>query len=208
MLGGVADNDDDGAQAADVESILGLCRAQGLPERMLRWHYRSRHQSLIAVSNSQFYENKLFIVPSPYTSEAGVGLRFHHLPEAVYDRGKTASNPKEARAVALAVIEHAKSTPNQSLGVATFSTQQRRTIVDELELLRRQHPETEGFFSGRPDEPFFVKSLENIQGDERDVILISMGYGRDINGQVKMNFGPVSTEGGERRLNVLISRAK
>lgn len=208
MLGDVADNDDDGAQAADVESILGLCRAQGLPERMLRWHYRSRHQSLIAVSNSQFYENKLFIVPSPYTSEAGVGLRFHHLPEAIYDRGKTASNPKEARAVALAVIEHAKSVPNLSLGVATFSTQQRRAIVDELELLRRQHPETEGFFSGRPDEPFFVKSLENIQGDEREVILISVGYGRDINGQVTMNFGPVSREGGERRLNVLISRAK
>lgn len=208
MLGEVADNDDDGAQAADVESILGLCRAQGLPERMLRWHYRSRHQSLIAVSNSQFYENKLFIVPSPYTSEAGVGLRFHHLPEAVYDRGKTASNPKEARAVALAVIEHAKNTPNLSLGVATFSTQQRRAIVDALELLRRQHPETEGFFSGRPDEPFFVKSLENIQGDERDVIFISVGYGRDINGQVTMNFGPVSKEGGERRLNVLISRAK
>jgi len=207
MLGDVA-GDDDGAQAADVESILGLCRAQGLPERMLRWHYRSRHQSLIAVSNSQFYENKLFIVPSPYTSEAGVGLVFHHLPEAVYDRGKTASNPKEARAVALAVIEHAKSTPNQSLGVATFSTQQRRAIVDELEVLRRQHPETEGFFSGRPDEPFFVKSLENIQGDERDVVLISVGYGRDINGQVTMNFGPVSREGGERRLNVLISRAK
>lgn len=208
VLGEVADNDDDGAQAADVESILGLCRAQGLPERMLRWHYRSRHQSLIAVSNSQFYENKLFIVPSPYTSEAGVGLRFHHLPEAIYDRGKTASNPKEARAVALAVIEHAKHTPNLSLGVATFSTQQRRAIVDELELLRRQHPETEGFFSGRPDEPFFVKSLENIQGDERDVIFISVGYGRDINGQVTMNFGPVSKEGGERRLNVLISRAK
>lgn len=208
MLGDAAGSDEDGAQAADVESILGLCRARGLPERMLRWHYRSRHQSLIAVSNSQFYENKLFIVPSPYTSEAGVGLRFNHLPAAVYDRGNTRTNPLEAKAVARAVIAHARATPHMSLGVATFSTQQRRAIWDELELLRRQHPETEGFFGEHSNEPFFVKSLENIQGDERDVIYISVGYGRDSQNSITMNFGPVSREGGERRLNVLISRAK
>lgn len=200
--------DGDGAQAADVESILGLCRARGLPERMLRWHYRSRHQSLIAVSNREFYDNKLFIVPSPYTGEAGVGLRFHHLPDAVYDRGNTRTNPKEAKTVAMSVIAHAQTTPHLTLGVATFSTQQRRAVFDEIELLRRQHPETEGFFAAHVHEPFFVKSLENIQGDERDVILISIGYGRDAHGNVSMNFGPVSNEGGERRLNVLISRAK
>lgn len=206
--GGDREDDEGGAQASDVESILGLCRARGLPERMLRWHYRSRHQSLIAVSNQQFYEGKLFIVPSPYTSEAGVGLRLHHLPEAVYDRGNTRTNPKEAKAVALAVLAHAQNTPHLTLGVATFSTAQRRAILDELEVLRRQHPETEGFFADHPAEPFFVKSLENIQGDERDVIFISVGYGRDAQRHMTMNFGPVSSEGGERRLNVLISRAK
>ncbi|UDI81085.1 DNA/RNA helicase [Xanthomonas citri pv. mangiferaeindicae] len=206
--GGEREDDEGGAQASDVESILGLCRARGLPERMLRWHYRSRHQSLIAVSNQQFYEGKLFIVPSPYTSEAGVGLRLHHLPEAIYDRGNTRTNPKEAKAVALAVLAHAQSTPQLTLGVATFSTAQRRAILDELELLRRQHPETEGFFADHPAEPFFVKSLENIQGDERDVIFISVGYGRDAQRHMTMNFGPVSSDGGERRLNVLISRAK
>lgn len=206
--GGDREEDESGAQASDVESILGLCRARGLPERMLRWHYRSRHQSLIAVSNQQFYEGKLFIVPSPYTSEAGVGLRLHHLPEAIYDRGNTRTNPKEAKAVALAVLAHAQNTPQLTLGVATFSTAQRRAILDELELLRRQHPETEGFFADHPAEPFFVKSLENIQGDERDVIFISVGYGRDAQSHMTMNFGPVSSDGGERRLNVLISRAK
>lgn len=206
--GGDREDDESGAQASDVESILGLCRARGLPERMLRWHYRSRHQSLIAVSNQQFYEGKLFIVPSPYTSEAGVGLRLHHLPEAIYDRGNTRTNPKEAKAVALAVLTHAQNTPQLTLGVATFSTAQRRAILDELELLRRQHPETEGFFADHPAEPFFVKSLENIQGDERDVIFISVGYGRDAQRHMTMNFGPVSSDGGERRLNVLISRAK
>lgn len=175
---------------------------------MLQWHYRSRHQSLIAVSNSQFYENKLFIVPSPYTSEAGVGLRFHHITDAVYDRGVTRTNPKEAHAVAMAVIAHAQTAPQLTLGVAAFSTQQKRAIYDEVELLRRQHPETEGFFAAHAHEPFFVKSLENIQGDERDVILISICYGKDAQKNMTMNFGPVSSEGGERRLNVLISRAK
>jgi len=203
-----ASNDDDGTAAADVESVLGLCRARGLPDRMLRWHYRSRHESLIAVSNSQFYENKLLIVPSPYTGEAGLGLQFHHHPNTVYDRGGTGTNVEEAKVVAVAVIKHAIERPHLSLGVAAFSTQQRRAVFDQVELLRRQHPETEGFFAAHPNEPFFVKSLENIQGDERDVIFISVGYGRDAQNHMTMNFGPLGKQGGERRLNVLISRAK
>ena len=202
------DTDDDTTEAGDVESILGLCRARGLPERMLRWHYRSRHQSLIAISNREFYRNELFIVPSPYTQAANLGLRFTHLPNAVYDRGGARDNPEEAQVVAEAVIEHAKRTPELSLGVATFSTAQRRAIWDRIELLRRQFPETEAFFDAHPAEPFFVKSLENIQGDERDVVYISVGYGRDAHKNLTMNFGPLSNKGGERRLNVLISRAK
>lgn len=202
------ESEDDTTEAGDVESILGLCRARGLPERMLRWHYRSRHQSLIAISNREFYRNELFIVPSPYTQAANLGLRFTHLPNAVYDRGGARDNPEEAQVVAEAVIEHAKRTPELSLGVATFSTAQRRAIWDRVELLRRQFPETEAFFDAHPAEPFFVKSLENIQGDERDVIYISVGYGRDAHKNLTMNFGPLSNKGGERRLNVLISRAK
>lgn len=208
LAGEDATQDEGGADAPDVESILGLCKARGLPDRMLEWHYRSRHQSLIAVSNREFYENRLKIVPSPFTSEAGVGLRFHHLPDAVYDRGGKRINLTEAKTVAQAVIAHAQASPELSLGVVAFSTQQRRAIFDEVELLRRQHPETEGYFAGRPDEPFFAKNLENVQGDERDVIFISIGYGRDAHGAVRMEFGPVSRDGGERRLNVLISRAK
>ncbi len=202
------EEDDDGAQVADIESILGLFTARGLPQRMLRWHYRSRHQSLIAVSNTQFYENKLFIVPSPYTAEAGMGLRFHHLPEGRFDSGGTKTNAVEAKAVAEAIIRHAKSEPELSLGVATFSIGQRRAIQDELERLRRLNPDTEPFFHAHPSEPFFVKNLENVQGDERDVIIISVGYGRSAQGHMAMRFGPLSADGGERRLNVLISRAK
>lgn len=202
------DDDDDSTQVADIESILGLFVARGLPQRMLRWHYRSRHQSLIAVSNSQFYENKLFIVPSPYTEEAGMGLRFHYVENGVFESGASNSNPVEAKRVATAILEHIQTNPSLSLGVATFSVSQRKAIQDELELLRRLNPQYEDFFHAHPGEPFFIKNLENIQGDERDVIMISVGYARNVQGYLAMRFGPLGSQGGERRLNVLISRAK
>lgn len=209
MTGGSQDDEEiDEAQVSDIESILGLFSARGLPQRMLRWHYRSKHQSLIAVSNSQFYENKLFIVPSPYTKEAGMGLQFNHIADGVFDSGNSGTNEIEAKAVANAIIQHARLSPQLSLGVATFSVKQRKAIQDQLELLRRQNLESETFFNLHPNEPFFVKNLENVQGDERDVIFISVGYARNAQGYLAMRFGPLSADGGERRLNVLISRAK
>lgn len=211
MMGDSEDDSDDGTtKVADIESILGLFSARGLPKRMLRWHYRSRHQSLIAVSNSQFYENKLFIIPSPYTSDGGSGLRFHHIADGLFDTGKTRTNTVEAKVVARAIIQHAKDCSKLSLGVAAFSAQQRRAIQDQLEVLRRDlAPEHEAFFQSHPNEPFFIKNLENVQGDERDVIFISVGYGpSEPGGRPAMRFGPLGMPGGERRLNVLISRAK
>ncbi len=204
------DEDGDGLslQAKDAESILDLCLAKGVPHRMLSWHYRSKHQSLIAVSNREFYENKLFIVPSPYDAVAGMGLKFHLLRQAPYDRGGTRTNPAEAKIVAEAVIRHALDHPEHSLGVGTFSVAQRQAVLKELEILRRANPAAEGFFAHTALEPFFVKNLENIQGDERDVIFISVGYGKNEQGFLAHAFGPLSGEGGERRLNVLISRAK
>lgn len=203
--GGPEDDEDDGAKVSDIESILGLFSARGLPERMLRWHYRSRHQSLIAVSNSQFYDSKLFIVPSPYTQDAGMGLRFHFVEDGIFE---DSVNKVEAKVVAAAIIRHALESPQLSLGVAAFSLKQRREIQDQLELLRRLNPKTEEFFHAHPNEPFFVKNLENVQGDERDVILISVAYAKNSQGYMSMRFGPLGADGGERRLNVLISRAK
>ncbi len=202
------DEDDDDSVVADMESILGLFRAEGAPDRMLRWHYRSRHESLIAVSNREFYENELVVFPSPDSSRESIGLRYHHLPDTHYDRGRSSANRKEAAAVATHVMEHARRSPELTLGVAAFSSAQRDAIQDELERLRRQDPSCETFFNDHPEEPFFVKNLENVQGDERDVIFISIGYGRDAGGRVAMNFGPLTAQGGERRLNVLITRAK
>jgi very-short-patch-repair endonuclease len=195
-------------QAKDAESILELCLAKGVPYRMLAWHYRSKHQSLIAVSNREFYENKLFIVPSPYDAIAGMGLKFNLVKNAPYDRGGTRTNPVEAKIIAETVIRHAREHPEKSLGVATFSVSQRQAVLKELELLRRVNSDVEEFFGTASIEPFFVKNLENIQGDERDVIFISVGYGKTEQGYLAHAFGPLSGEGGERRLNVLISRAK
>jgi very-short-patch-repair endonuclease len=193
---------------ADLESVLGLFSAQGAPERMLRWHYRSRHESLITVSNHEFYEDRLVVFPSPDKGREDVGLVYHHLPDTVYDRGGTRSNVGEAKKVAEAVMEHARNRPHRTLGVAAFSVAQMQAVEDQLEIMRRSDPSCEGFFMAHPHEPFFVKNLENVQGDERDVVFISVGYGRIAGGYVPMSFGPLNLDGGERRLNVLITRAR
>lgn len=203
------DEEQEGAQAKDLESILSLCAAKGLPQRMLQWHYRSRHESLIAVSNKEFYEGNLFIVPSPDKERRELGLKLHYLPEGRFDRGNSYKNHVEAIAIAQAVIEHARDRPDLTLGVGAMSVRQRQAITDELEVARRQHPELERFFTTHLHEPFFVKNLENIQGDERDVILISIGYGRSkSDDKLYQNYGPLNSDGGHRRLNVLITRAR
>ena len=211
-LGRGGDDGNDDAEGVtptgDLESILGLCKARGVPDAMLRWHYRSRHPSLIAVSNHEFYDDRLFVIPSPVADPEALGLRFEHVTEGHYDRGGSRTHDAEARRVAEAVMRHAREHTSVTLGVGTFSVAQRDAVLDHLETLRRADPSAEGFFVEGGAEPFFVKNLENIQGDERDVVFISVGYGRDAAGKLTMNFGPVSSEGGERRLNVLITRAK
>jgi len=191
----------------NIESILRLCRTS-FPSRILRWHYRSRHQSLIAVSNSAFYENQLIVYPSPMENDPHLGLRFVHLPDTVYDRGRTSENREEAIAVARAAIQHYKRRPDLGLGVGAFSVKQQNAILEEIQRELEEHPEMEGYFSRNRDDHFFVKNLETIQGDERDVIFLSIGYGIDRFGKLSKNFGPLNRDGGERRLNVLITRAR
>jgi very-short-patch-repair endonuclease len=201
--------DEDGLPTADLESILGACAAAGVAQRMLRWHYRSRHPSLIAVSNREFYDDRLHIVPSPFASHQQLGLTLRHIADGRFERGGSGINRREAEVIARAVIAHARATPELSLGVGCFSLRQRDAILAQLEhLWRAEPPEVREFFAGARPEPFFVKNLETIQGDERDVILISVGYGRDPSGYLAMGFGPLNHEGGERRLNVLITRAR
>ncbi len=198
--------EDEASRTADLESILGMFCAQGARERMLRWHYRSRHESLITVSNHEFYDNRLVVFPSPDAGKVDTGLLFRHDPDANYQR--RGINAAEAKTIARAVMKHARETPELTLGVAAFSNVQARRIEDEVDILRRRDPSHEEFFAAHPEEPFFVKNLENVQGDERDVILISIGYGKIDGAYLPMNFGPLNRDGGERRLNVLITRAR
>ncbi len=206
--------DDDAVATSDIESILGLFCSRRAHQRMLRWHYRSKHESLIAGSNHLFYEDRLVVFPSPDRHKENVGLVYRRIENAHYDRSRTRTNPIEARAVAEAVINHAKEQLKRpvkerlTLGVAALSVAQRDAILDQLEMLRRQSHDTEEFFLATPHEPFFVKNLENVQGDERDVIFISIGYARTAEGYWSNSFGPVNRAGGERRLNVLFSRAR
>ncbi|MFZ1704833.1 MAG: DUF3320 domain-containing protein, partial [Saprospiraceae bacterium] len=211
------EEDDDtpvGATAADMESILSLCEARGLRSRMLEWHYRSRDPSLIRVSNAEFYGDNLVLPPSPLQLDPNYGLKFRRVP-GVYARGKTTSaragtNKIEAQHVVKAVAEHARTSPDLSLGVVAFSKAQSDTLTEALEYERRRDPALDAFLREGRAEDVFVKNIENVQGDERDVILISVGYGpQEPNGRLaSMSFGPVNGEGGERRLNVLFSRAR
>jgi DNA polymerase III delta prime subunit len=207
----VHDDDITGIDTTDLESILSLGKAAYPSSHVsLRWHYRSRHESLIAFSNDEFYDGRLRIFPSSMTDRQSFGLTMRHVPDGVYMRGTARNNPVEARTVAEAVMEHARQSPQRSLGVGAFSQSQQQAIEDEIELLRMESDDAaiEQFFHPDRDEPFFVKNLETIQGDERDVILLSVGYARDPDGKLTQHFGPINKEGGWRRLNVLVTRAR
>ena len=208
--GAAADTAASGAAAGlvDMESILDR-GAVVLPGRRLRWHYRSRHESLIAFSNHEFYNGYLVALPSCHSDTSQMGLSMVYEPADAYDRGRSQTNRAQARRIAEWVAEHARHSPDISLGVGSFSQRQQQAILDEIERLRRGDESLEGFFDASRAEPFFVKNLETIQGDERDVILLSVGYGKGGPGErLSMNFGPLNQDGGWRRLNVLVTRAR
>lgn len=200
---------DGAARVIDMESILTLCEARGLPGRMLRWHYRSRDPSLIEVSNHEFYEKDLILPPSPLQKDPAYGLCFTRV-DGVYDKGGKRDNRKEGDAIVDRVADHARLNPTQSLGIVTFSFAQRNLITLLLEDRRRHDAILDNFLREGQAEDLFVKNIENVQGDERDVILVSVGYGPSVAGGrlTSMSFGPVNGEGGERRLNVLFTRAR
>ncbi len=200
-------NEDGTAEITDMESLLHACK-QVYPTRRLTWHYRSRHESLITVSNAEFYDGSLFVFPSPKHDTTDLGLSFVHTEGTIYERGRSGVNHGEAKQIASAVIEYYQRFPDKTLGVVTFSVKQQDSIRHEVDLLLRDHPGVEASMHTTNGEDFFVKNLETVQGDERDTILISIGYGYDEEHKLSRNFGPLSQAGGERRLNVLITRAR
>jgi len=190
------------------DSILDECVGVGLPVKTLRWHYRSKHEELIAFSNNHFYDGTLITFPSAVAKHVTLGVKLIYVPDGIYDRGGRRDNLREAEVVSNLVFEHFQKYPEKTLGVVTFSIAQMDAVEEAIERRRRQQPEYERFFKEDRLEGFFVKNLENVQGDERDVIILSLGYGYDHQRQITMNFGPVNKAGGERRLNVAVTRAR
>lgn len=197
---------EDEAEYDDMDSILDDCIALNMPSHYLTWHYRSRHESLISFSNANYYEGKLMTFPS--SDDRASHVEFIAV-DGVYDKGASRSNLKEGDAIVDAIIQHYQNpaTASLSLGVISFSKVQQMLIEDLLQERLKMYPTLEKLMTDC-DEPLFIKNLENVQGDERDTILFSVGYGPDKNGNVSMNFGPLNISGGERRLNVAVSRAR
>ncbi|MCK9902151.1 DUF3320 domain-containing protein [Frankia sp. Cpl3] len=201
------EGDDD---VGDFESILDLARGSAqIRSLQLRWHYRSRHESLIAFSNASFYESNLVTFPSAWVGGSDVGVELFHVPDGVYHRGRGRDNPVEARKVAERVVHHFTHRPGMTLGVIAFSQAQADAVATEVERVRAGHPELERFFTEDRLDGFFVKNLESVQGDERDVMIFSVGYGPDDAGKFHTgSLGPLLRQGGWRRLNVAVTRAR
>jgi very-short-patch-repair endonuclease len=211
-------NDDDDFDEEESESLETenydsiLEETTGvLPNRTLLWHYRSKHENLIAFSNQQIYQNELVTFPSSVSSGPDTGVEFVFVENGVYE-GK-GINTSEARRCVELVKRHIDTTPDRSLGIIAFSESQQKKITLELQKFREQHPEYESFFTEDREDEFFVKNIENVQGDERDTIIFSVSYAktkeqRDHNRSMALRFGPLGLKGGERRLNVAITRAK
>ncbi|WP_244480137.1 DUF3320 domain-containing protein [Methylobacterium sp. Leaf465] len=205
------DDIEDGSDVSDQESILDECLAANIPRRNLDWHYRSRHESLIAFSNAHYYGGRLVTFPSPVTDDRAVRLTL--VPDGVYERGSGRVNRPEARAVVAEIVRRLREPgfveERRSLGIVTFNGEQQRLIENLLDEQRRSYPELEPFFDkDRWHEPVFVKNLENVQGDERDAIIFSVAVGPDQTGRPVTTVSSLNKDGGHRRLNVAITRAR
>ncbi|MFW5473835.1 AAA domain-containing protein [Knoellia sp. CPCC 206450] len=207
----VSDGDEaspDDALSEGVESILDVLAAT-LPSRRLSWHYRSQDERLISFANEQVYDGSL--VTFPGTGSAPV-LR-HELVDGVGVVAEGAASVETTQAeverVVDLVLEHARTRPGESLGVIALGLAHTQRLDDALRrALQGLDAQTAAFFTEDVHERFFVKNLERVQGDERDAIILSVGYGKTPHGRVLHRFGPLNNEGGERRLNVAITRAK
>jgi superfamily I DNA and/or RNA helicase len=195
-------------ETSDLESVLDLAQRSGAFGNLtLSWHYRSRHQALIAFSNAAFYQNRLALLPDERGGGPDVGVELFY-GQGTYRSRTSRDNPDEAARVAQRVIHHYNTHPALSLGVVTFSQAQADAIETALGKACQQRPDLDPFFTTDRLRGFFIKNVEAAQGDERDVLIMSIGYGPDENGQLTMDFGPLSRSGGWRRLNVAITRAR
>jgi hypothetical protein len=195
-------------QLDSFESVLDLAKAAGwMKDLPLLWHYRSQHEGLITFSNYRFYDGRLVTFPSKLQEGADLGIELFLVP-GVYRRGGARDNQVEAEQVLDRVLFHAQNHPDLTLGVVTFSEAQAACIEYAIERERRLRPDLDQYFGADRMDGFFVKALEAVQGDERDIVIFSIGYGPDEIGKFTQNFGPLNRDGGWRRLNVAVTRAR
>ncbi|PJJ53750.1 AAA domain-containing protein [Mumia flava] len=203
------DGDDD--EPDEFESILSVCKAGVLPQLPLSWHYRSQHEDLIAFSNNRFYapdDQTLQSFPGAVFDAPDLGVELFHVP-GVYRRGGARDNPIEAGAVVDRIAYHAHEHPEMSVGVVTFSAAQQDAILQAVEQRADDDPAVAAMLDDHDRlGGFFVKSIENVQGDERDLIIFSIGYGPDEAHKVSTHFGALNQKSGWRRLNVAVTRAR
>jgi len=198
--------DEENLQLESLESLLEDCLAVNMPQRYLSWHYRSQSESLITFSNSMYYGGKMKTFPSPFERLSKVKYR---KVQGVYERGTTRTNRGEADAIVLEIVRRLRDPElvKDSIGVVTFNIQQQNLIDDLFQEELRKDVALAQINDGL-EEPIFIKNLENVQGDERDVIIFSICFGPDQEGKLSLNFGPLNRKGGWRRLNVAVSRAR
>ncbi len=206
-----AEDDNIEAGEGDLDSVLDECLGRGMPHLELSWHYRSRHESLIAFSNHTYYGGRLITFPSPVTADRAVSFRY--VEGGVYARSGLRTNLIEARAVVAETVRRLRATFEDggappSIGIVTFNAPQQSLIQDLLDEERKNDLALEPFFNDSAAEPVMIKNLEGVQGEERDVMLFSLTFGPDTAGKFAMNFGPLNNTGGERRLNVAVTRAR
>ena len=201
------DEEDIDDEVLDFESVLDRCKAQGFVPLPLNWHYRSRHEALITYSNRSFYDGRLHTFPGAVFDSADLGVELFHV-DGIYRRGSTRDNLVEAAAVVDRVVFHRQNHPEAAIGVVALSTAQQAAVEAEIERRSESEPELRELATDDRLSGFFVKNLESVQGDERDIIILTIGYGPDEAGKLTMNFGPMNREGGERRLNVAVTRAR
>ena len=208
----MSDDDDDELEEyeKDLPSILDEASASGVAQTRLKWHYRSRNETLIMFSNYHYYDNSLITFPSP---SDGSAVHYHKVA-GVYDRGKSRTNQEEARAIVERLVGRLRQNlarpqdERETFGVITFNAQQQALILDLLDKEREEASELEWYFDDAREEPVIVKNIENIQGDERDVMLFSITFGRDRSGKITMSFGAINKDGGQKRLNVAVTRSR
>jgi len=194
----------DDIQVGNYESILAAMKSIVTKPRQLLWHYRSRDERLIAFSNNRIYKS---LITFPDADQDGA-LNFENVGNNIDAISKGATNKAEIKKVIELIIAHATTRPNESLGVIALGSPHAIALENAIYLARDSYPELDSFLESNRDEPFFVKNLERVQGDERDAIILTVGYGRNEKGEIRYNFGPINGKNGERRLNVATTRAK